>query len=122
MFFPCKDDSVEAICPEGEVLKLKFQPQFIPFFEICDWLVGVKFQRLFKVTKMCAPQICNMHLRKNENITFTIDSVRSLFLITGMYNYLCTIENFLSLCSSCETLKNIEFAWLNTEKLLVILS
>ena len=95
--------------PEGEVLKLKFQRQFISYFAISDWLVGVKFQRLFKVTKLCAIQISNMHLRKNESITFAIDSVGSLFLIIGMYNYLRTIEKFLSLCSLCVTLKNIDF-------------
>ena len=95
--------------PEAEVLKLKFQLQFISYFEISDWLVGVKFQRLFKMTKTCATQIRNMHLRKNESITFDMDSVGSLFLIIGMYNYLRIIEKFLSLCSLCETPKNIDF-------------
>ena len=52
--------------PKGELSKLKIQPRFILFFEVSDWLGGVKFQRWFKVAKMCVTQIWNAHLRKKR--------------------------------------------------------
>ena len=93
--------------PKGELSKLKLQPRFIPFFEVSDWLVGVKFQRWFKVAKMCATQICNAHLRKKWKY-----HICYRFCMVIVFNYwnansFRPIEKFLSLCSLCETLKNI---------------
>ena len=57
--------------------------------------------------------VCNADLqralekKKNENITFAIDSVWSIVFNYWNANLFRPIETFLSLCSLCETLKNI---------------
>ena len=66
----CIDDPVnlaeaKSHLPEGELLSLKFGSQFISFFEVSDWLVGVKFQRWLKVAIKRATQVCNTFAAKN---------------------------------------------------------
>ena len=109
LFFSCKDDPVEAICPKAKYQGWKFS---LNLFRVSRFLIGwlVWNSNTYSKWQKCVQlRFATRTWEKNEDITFAVDAVWSLSLIIGMYNYLRPIEKFFSLCSFCETLKNIDF-------------
>ena len=62
----------KGVLLEGEVVNFQIRTQRVAFSEAADWLVGVKFQRGFKVcTTPCLHHVQESHLMCSSSIPLT---------------------------------------------------
>ena len=99
-FLSCKDDLVEDICPKANYQSWNFSLDLFRFLRfLIGWLVW-NSNADSKWQKCMQRRFATRTWEKNENVTFAIDSVWSLFLIIGMQTHFAPLKSFC-LCAVC---------------------